>query len=738
MVTAGRRKPGVQTGRLSRSAVLMLLALGSQLGCTREFYREWANQDVSEAVFEKSRDPRWRLDAFSIEPPALSRFADPYDQDFPPAPPDDPAAEALSPVPQWPDNRLIVPVEANGYLTMLERWREERLEGEAKAQPAGNVPGASETSAPPRTLAAPPSPSSTPSPFAPGVGAPRPPAAGTGPTPAGSNGPGNASPPQNAAPVPATPSGPGAGATRNPGANSGTNAASSTPILVADERAGKTEAAIPPPRPASSFSPQENSRAKGLTDGAVQRTSQQQPQPNAIPTGPLPGQAPGGADERSRRPIIPLDPGQAQPGMADPMRQRVNQMVPAGPGGVFNQEQAAELASVLVPAIAPMDHAWAVGLPRRSRPYVVTMQQAFTLALLNARVYQLQLENLYSAALQVTLQRFAFQPQFYAGMSPLTSPLGAGFPGLSPLNRFTYQTRVAPGGQVSTLQMGEIAGYGKLLNSGGQLLMGFANQIVFNFVGKNPIQPTVQSSLPLSFVQPFLRGGGRAVILELLTQAERTLLYQTRIFAKFRQEFIVTMLTGGTIQNFGSGFNLAGFSTGGNNDPTVGFIPVVQNMVQVDIDRRNVAYFEQLANLYEQLIEGESSGLSRLQVDQVRSQLIRARSNLVTDVLSLRNSNDQLKQQLGLPPDTPMMVDISLMQPYLDVFKKIDNWQGFKTESSKISIRSSTRFPSSKISSSMDTRCWECIEIVIRMTRKTVSRKLCRPLCESRWNTGST
>ena len=137
MVTAGRRKPGVLTGRLSRSAVLMLLALGSQLGCTREFYREWANQDVSEAVFEKSRDPRWRLDAFSIEPPALSRFADPYDQDFPPAPPDDPAAEALSPVPQWPDNRLIVPVEANGYLTMLERWREERLAAEAQAQPAG-------------------------------------------------------------------------------------------------------------------------------------------------------------------------------------------------------------------------------------------------------------------------------------------------------------------------------------------------------------------------------------------------------------------------------------------------------------------------------------------------------------------------------------------------------------------------------------------------------------------------
>ena len=107
-------------------SALLAAVLGTQPGCTREFFREWANQDVSEAIFEKSRDPRWRLDTYSPEPPALSRFADPYDQDFPPAPPDDPAAEALSPVPQWPDNRLIVPVEGNGYMEMLERWDAER------------------------------------------------------------------------------------------------------------------------------------------------------------------------------------------------------------------------------------------------------------------------------------------------------------------------------------------------------------------------------------------------------------------------------------------------------------------------------------------------------------------------------------------------------------------------------------------------------------------------------------
>src|SRR5262245_23669023 len=92
-----RQRSRAYTRRLCRGPILTLLALGTASGCSREFYREWANQDVSEAVFEKSRDPRWRLDAWSIEPPALSRFASPYDPEFPPAPPDDPAAEALSP-----------------------------------------------------------------------------------------------------------------------------------------------------------------------------------------------------------------------------------------------------------------------------------------------------------------------------------------------------------------------------------------------------------------------------------------------------------------------------------------------------------------------------------------------------------------------------------------------------------------------------------------------------------------
>jgi hypothetical protein len=683
--------------KLRQGAFLTVLAAGSASGCSREFYREWANQDASEAVFEKSRDPRWRLDMFSIEPPALSRFAEPYDPEFLPAPPDDPATEALSPVPQWPDHRMLVPTEATTYLDMMEAWMRERDEAKAQgkrgsdiyAEPGsggrGGTPQPNQPPGPPEGTPAPPQASPAPppssSPFAPGPAMPATPSSRV--PGAGVAAPGGSPPPAGAPPgASVAPARQNQAVVWNPRLNSGTNPPGSSPILLAKARSGEKKTNIPPPRSASSFTSQETSRARGAKDAAVQRTSRQVGGIPLAAAATRAGQAPDrtqvkpGSEALPARPFAPPDSRTSQDTMSQETRREINRIIPGGPTAApLTPEQAAELSSVLIPRIPKFNVAWAAGLPRNANPYVVTLQQAFTLALLNARIYQLQLETVYNAALNVTLQRFQFEPQFYAGMSPLTSPQNAGFPGVNPPNQFLYQTRSAPGGQISTLSLGEIAGFGKLFNSGGQLLMGFANQVVFNFVGKNPIQPTVSSSLPLTFVQPFLRGAGRAVVLETLTEAERQLLYAVRSFAKFRQEFIVVMLTGGTITQPGVGFNLAGFSTAGNTDFTVGFIPVAVNFANVIIDLKNVAYFEQLAALYEQLIEGESSGLSQLQVDQVKARVVQVRGNLVNDILTLRTQNDQFKQQLGLPPDTPMVPDLSLVQPYLDTFTEIDEWQ---------------------------------------------------------------
>ena len=438
MCRVRRKRSDALNRRLRRGALLTLLAVGSQSGCTREFYRDWANQDASEAVFEKSRDPRWRLDAFSIEPPAMSRFADPYDPEFPPAPPDDPTSEALSPVPQWPDHRLIVPAEGTGYIDMMEGWMREREAAIAKGEvnfSGYTEPGNGGRNGTPQPFS-PPKPPLTPSPFAPGTGSPSSPPAGAGgpgspaaaPAPAGSPPAGGAAP---AAPV-------GGGPTartspRNPGRNSGTDPKGSSPILLANARSGERKTNIPPPRPASSFKSLETSRAKRVKDGSVQRAARQAapPQDPAAPTqagqGAQRTQMSPGSDGLPQSPFVPLDSKASEDQMSEETRRAINRIIPGGPAaaGTMTPEQAAELSSVLIPKLPNFNVAAAVGLPRNANPYVITLQQSFTLALINARIYQLQLENLYNAALAVALQRFQFEPQFYAGMSPLTSPTTA-------------------------------------------------------------------------------------------------------------------------------------------------------------------------------------------------------------------------------------------------------------------------------------------------------------------------
>jgi hypothetical protein len=394
------------------------------------------------------------------------------------------------------------------------------------------------------------------------------------------------------------------------------------------------------------------------------RTSEEKP---AVPVGPDPtnpvppiGMDPSpGTDIDLTKPIEP-PPGQTR------------QQYRAG------EALAAQIASALVPQAIDFNDAQAAGLPRDSKPYIIDMNQAFTLALINARIYQYNLENIYLAALSVTLQRFAFTPQLYAASgSPITGVAGAtGGKILSPVlpNTFTYQTQ-ATGQQLSALNLGTVAGFGQLFSTGGSILAGFANQVVFNFLGHNSVQPAVKSYLPLNIVQPLLRGGGRAVTLEPLTLAERNLLYQIRSFAQFRQQFTVACLVGGVVPNFGSAIPSLGFTGGASTDPVVGFVNVLEDIQLLENYTKNIAAYEQILTVYKELAKGESSGISQLQVDQVAAGLQTARGNMLTARYTLRNDLDSIKMQFGLPPDVPIMADRSLTRPFKIVFDAVDEWQ---------------------------------------------------------------
>lgn len=71
------------------TAAIAMLACG---GCSRQHYRLQADYEVHDLVAEKSNDPRWAVDDFSIDVDPRSRYFDSYDPDRPPMPPDDPAS----------------------------------------------------------------------------------------------------------------------------------------------------------------------------------------------------------------------------------------------------------------------------------------------------------------------------------------------------------------------------------------------------------------------------------------------------------------------------------------------------------------------------------------------------------------------------------------------------------------------------------------------------------------------
>src|SRR5713101_1002548 len=91
--------------------------------------------------------------------------------------------------------------------------------------------------------------------------------------------------------------------------------------------------------------------------------------------------------------------------------------------------------------------------------YLLTLDQAAELAMFNSREYQDNRENLYLAALPVTLQRFSFMAQFFAAEQAIRA----------------YTGRNTPTGQTNTWSLNGGTGLSKVLPTGALLLLNFSN-----------------------------------------------------------------------------------------------------------------------------------------------------------------------------------------------------------------------------------------------------------------------
>ena len=137
--------------------------------------------------------------------------------------------------------------------------------------------------------------------------------------------------------------------------------------------------------------------------------------------------------------------------------------------------------------------------------FIITLDQAVELSQFNARELQDRREDLYLAALPVTFERFQFMPQVFAGVAATRTWLG----------------RDVVGGPGSNWDIASTGSASLLFPTGAQLVTRLANTLAIDLATGRP-QIGI-SNLTLTLTQPLLRGGGWAVTLEPLTQAERTL-----------------------------------------------------------------------------------------------------------------------------------------------------------------------------------------------------------------------
>lgn len=326
---------------------------------------------------------------------------------------------------------------------------------------------------------------------------------------------------------------------------------------------------------------------------------------------------------------------------------------------------------------------WWNTLPLDARGVLVLdLNESVRTALLHSSSYQQNLEELYLSALDVSSERFLLDSQFFAGWDSGVERRG---------------TRMAPPNGSTLLSTGPNAQMRKMSASGADLLVGFANSMTWQLAGSDNYASS--SLLNFSLLQPLLRQGGRDVVLERLTLAERALLANVRAFERYRRGFYVDIATGrapdtqprrrggvfggagfGGFTGLGGGFGTLGGGGGGGGGIQVqganGYLGLLQSQLSILNAQENIA---QLTDVYLELRDGYRELLmtipnsqseiptQQIQVATSLQQVYTAQTNLLGLQVSYQSSLDNFKADMGLPPY--LCVEIS--DPLLDHFKLI-------------------------------------------------------------------
>ena len=128
---------------------------------------------------------------------------------------------------------------------------------------------------------------------------------------------------------------------------------------------------------------------------------------------------------------------------------------------------------------------------------------------------------------------------------------------------------------------------------------------------------------------PLLRGSGRDIVREPLTQAERDLAYAILAFARYRETYALSLAKA----YFGVLRNAQTHRNSGDNEKRL-----EQNWKRAEMMFR-------------------AGRMDRIQTDQAKTDLLNARRDVITSLQSYEDALDSFKMLLGFSPETPFALD---------------------------------------------------------------------------------
>ncbi len=238
----------------------------------------------------------------------------------------------------------------------------------------------------------------------------------------------------------------------------------------------------------------------------------------------------------------------------------------------------------------------------------------------NSRTYQTRRETLFLTALDLTLARFDFSVQE-------TGVFGSILDG-----RANRQDTASGSG---------VLGISKIFTTGLAVVGDLALNLVRDISRGDAWDAT--TNLRLGITQPILRGFGRSIVREPLTQSERNVVYQARTYDRFRHTFA--------------------FEVASRYYRILALMDVLEN------ERQNQKRREELRERNEAF--AEAGLLDDIQVDQASQNELAARNSVIQAERNLASLLDDYKLFLGLPIDTNLTLDPT-DRPTLETYPALD------------------------------------------------------------------